>query len=101
EPVREGEQAVHAGLRFREARIAVDEPAERVLDPAEGGRDLHQRAELDGAGEVARSRHQDGEDGRRLAVAGREPCEALLRPYEPPPVVEDRREARTEAPLLE
>src|SRR5262249_27487922 len=99
-PPAEGEQALDAGPPRRELRVAVDEPAERVLDPAEGGGDLHQLAELDGPGEVARSRHQDGEDTGGLAVACREPGDALLHPNELPPVVEDRREALAQAPLL-
>ena len=48
------------GAPFGELAIDVDEERQRALHAVEGGRGLHQAAELDRAGEIGRADHDKG-----------------------------------------
>src|SRR5207244_12319555 len=65
------------GLPIGQGRVGIDEPAHGALHLAEGRGGLHQSAELDGAGKIARGRDDDREDRGDLAEAGGEPGEPL------------------------
>jgi len=63
------------------------------------GRDrLHEPAELDGAGEIARRGHEKGENDGRLGIPGREPGQTLLAAHDAPPVGHHLAETSGEAP---
>lgn len=64
----EAGQTVDAGFPGRQIVKCVDKPRQRTLYLAEGRGDLHQAAHLNGAGEVARRRHQQGKYNGELAV---------------------------------
>ena len=74
---REPRQALDGGAPVGEAGVGVDEPAQRTLHLAERLRGLHQAAELQPAGEVARRRGEHREHVGELPIAGREPREPL------------------------
>ena len=74
---REPRQALDGGAPVGEAGVGVDEPAQRTLHLAERLRGLHQAAELQPAGEVARRRGEHREHVGELPIAGREPGEPL------------------------
>ena len=54
---------------FRELPVRIDEKRQRGLHAAEGGRRLHQAAELDRAGEIRGADDDEGKDGRYLGIA--------------------------------
>ena len=62
---------------FRELPIGIDEKRQRGLHAAEGGRRLHQAAELDRAGKIGGADDDEGKDGRYLGIARREEGELL------------------------
>ena len=72
-------QALGGGAPTGQARIAVDEPAQRILHLAKSVGNLDHVAKLDGAAEIARRRHKKREDDRRLLEKRRKPDEPLLR----------------------
>ncbi|MNM07677.1 hypothetical protein D3C81_177280 [compost metagenome] len=61
-------QTVHAGFPGSQIAEGVDKPRQRSLHLAKSGGDLHHAAHLDGAGKIARCRHQQRENNGELAV---------------------------------
>ena len=60
-----------------ELSIGIDEKRQRGLHAGEGGRRLHQAAELDRAGKIRGTDDDEGKDGRYLRIARREKGELL------------------------
>ena len=69
-------------------QIAVEghEHRQRALHLPERVRGLHQPAELDGAGEIGRAHHDEGEHDRGLRIAGGEEGELLLPRHDREPI---------------
>ena len=100
EAVLEAGQTVGGGLPRGQRHVVVHQPGERVLHPPEGRVDLHQLAELDGAAEVARRRHDQREDDGRLTEEAAEPGQVLLVAHQPQVVGHHVGEAQVELPAL-
>ena len=94
-------QTQGGGLPRRQAAVVADEPTQRLLHLAKGGRDLHQFPQLNGAAEVARRRHQHRKHHRCLAIARVEPGVAFLHPEQAHEVVEHQPEARLQRGALD
>ena len=62
-------QPLDDGPPFRQRAIDVDEEGQRILHAVEGGRGLHQPAELHLAGEVGRADNDIGKYHRSLRIA--------------------------------
>src|SRR5204862_604794 len=92
-------QAAHPrdhGLVFRDLGVARDDEGQRFLDTAEGRGDLHQPAELDLLGEIARRRDQERKYRRHLLVAVGEPAQFLAAADNAPPIGDDMGKALVE-----
>src|SRR5204863_1363194 len=77
DPPAEAAQPLDHGLVFGDLGVARDNKGQRFLDAAEGRGDLHQPAELDLLGEIARRRDQERKYRRHLLVAVGEPAQFL------------------------
>ncbi len=66
------------------------------LHLVEGGRNLHQPAELYRLVEVSRGRNDEGEDDCQLRVAGGEPGQLLAADDDTPPILHDSSKSRLE-----
>lgn len=79
-------------LPFGNLGVDADAEGQRALHPLDGEVRLHQRAERNGAGEVGRAHHQDGEHRRDMSVAGDEAGQPRLSQHQRGPVVNQHRE---------
>ena len=96
----EADQPVDARRPLGDAGVGVDKPTERGLDLAEGEGGLGQPAQGDRARKEPRRRHEDGKDGRRLAVPRREEGQAALGLHQSPPGPPDVAEGDAQLLLL-
>ena len=82
--------------QYRDLGIGVDDEGERGLHRGKGVDHLHQPAERDLLGEIARRHHDHREDHRHLGVARGEPVQKLAAFHDPPKIVVEEREALPE-----
>src|SRR5439155_19068561 len=96
----EASEPLHHRAPVGDVRVRGHDEAQRVLHLPEGGSGLDESAEGDRTLEEARGRHDEGEDNRRLAIAGGEPRQSLLLTHDAPPVPHHGSEALAEAAEL-
>ena len=92
----EGRKPLRHRLPFGDVGIGIDDEGQRVLHGDEGVGDLHQPAELDLLGEIARRRDEIGKDDGDLGIARGEPGEIFPPHHDAPEIVEDVGEAAAE-----
>src|SRR5205823_10296056 len=96
DPPAEAAQPLDHGLVFGDLGVARDNEGQRFLDTAEGRGDLHQPAELDLLGEIARRRNQERKYRRHLLITVSEPAQFLAAADNAPPIRDDMRKALVE-----
>ena len=96
EPLLETAQSLRHGLPGRNVGVRGNDEGERTLNRREGADHLHQAAQPDLLGKVARRDHDDGKNERNLGVARCKPGQTLLPFHDLPKILEDAAE-----PLLE
>src|SRR5205823_9525137 len=92
----EATQPLDDGLVFGDLGVARDDERERFLHPTKRRGDLHQPAELDLLGEIARRRNQERKYRRHLLVAVGEPAQLLAPKNDVPPIRDNISEALVE-----
>ncbi|MGA3304886.1 MAG: hypothetical protein ABSC26_02645, partial [Stellaceae bacterium] len=80
----------------RNIGVGIDDEGQRALHVAEGVDHLHQPAELDRLGKIARCHHHHREDHRQLGIARGEPVQELAPFHDLPVIGEDVAEAAVE-----